>query len=297
MPELQRIALVVHPARDLSKPLEALLEWTRAHAADVGQIRVHADGPEVAPVLDAADADLIVALGGDGTVLSALRRGAAAGRPVLGVACGSLGALAAVAADGVAAALDRFTRGDWDAHRLPALRVQARDGDAAVDALNDLVVVRAGAGQLRVSVALDGVPYGRWSGDGIILATSLGSSAYTMAAGGPLLAPDTPGSVCTPLNPHGGALPPLVAGAGTRWEVEIGEGYGGARVEVDGQPSEAGLLAFTAELHEGFAELVRLGHEEPFLSALRRRGLLADSPRMLVEKRRRERKAAQAAEA
>jgi NAD+ kinase len=276
MPELQRIALVVHPARDLSKPLEALLEWTRAHAADVGQIRVHADGPEVAPVLDAADADLIVALGGDGTVLSALRRGAA---------------------DGVAAALDRFTRGDWDAHRLPALRVHARDGDAAVDAINDLVVVRAGAGQLRVSVALDGVPYGRWSGDGIILATSLGSSAYTMAAGGPLLAPDTPGSVCTPLNPHGGALPPLVAGAGTRWEVEIGEGYGGARVEVDGQPSEAGLLAFTAELHEGFAELVRLGHEEPFLSALRRRGLLADSPRMLVEKRRRERKAAQAAEA
>lgn len=294
MPDLRRIALVVHPSRDISEPLGALLEWARAHETELGQIRVHSDGPEVAPVLDAADADLIVALGGDGTVLSALRAGAAAGRPVLGIACGSLGALAAVAADGVGTALERIMQGDWDAHRLPALRVQARDGDAAVDALNDFVVVRAGAGQLRVSVTLDGVPYGRWSGDGIILATSLGSSAYTMAAGGPLLAPDTPGTVCTPLNPHGGALPPLVAGAGTRWEVEVGKGYGGARIEVDGQPSDAALLAFTAELHEGYAELVRLGHEEPFLVSLRRRGLLADSPRMLVEQRRRDRRATQA---
>jgi NAD+ kinase len=294
MPDLWRIALVVHPSRDLSEPLEALVEWARDHETELGQIRVHADGPEVAPVLDAADADLIVGLGGDGTVLSALRAGAGAGRPVLGVACGSVGALAAVAADGVATALDRVAQGDWDAHRLPALRVQARDGDAVVDALNDLAVVRAGAGQVRVSVALDGVPYGRWSGDGIILATSLGSSAYTMAAGGPLLAPDTPGTVCTPLNPHGGALPPLVAGAAARWEVEIGEGYNGARIEVDGQPVDAGLLAFTAQLREGYAELVRLGHEEPFLTSLRRRGLLADSPRMLVEQRRRERKATQA---
>jgi NAD+ kinase len=294
MPALERIALVVHPSRDLSAPLEALRAWTREHGTEVGQIRVHADGPEVAPVMAAGDASLVVALGGDGTVLSALRAGAEAGRPILGVACGSLGALASVPADGVAAALSRYADGDWEAHHLPALRVRAREDDAGIDALNDFVVVRAGAGQLRVSVAIDGMPYARWSGDGIILATSLGSSAYTMAAGGPLLAPDTPGSVCTPLNPHGGQIPPLVAGAGATWEVEVRAGYGGARVEVDGQPHERELLAVTAQLHECYAALVRLGHEEGFLTGLRRRGLVADSPRMLVEERRRERRAARA---
>ena len=294
MPDLERIALVVHPSRDLSEPLEALRAWTREHGTEVGQIRVHVDGPEIAPVMTAEDASLIVALGGDGTVLSALRAGASVGRPVVGVACGSLGALAAVPADGVASALSRYADGDWDAHHLPALRVRARDGDAGVDALNDFVIVRAGAGQLRVSASIDGVPYARWSGDGIILATSLGSSAYTMAAGGPLLAPDTPGSVCTPLNPHGGAIPPLVAGAGATWEIEIGPGYGGARIEVDGQRVEDELLTVTAQLHERYATLVRLGHEEPFLTGLRRRGLVADSPRMLVDQRRREQRAARA---
>ena len=227
-----------------------------------------------------------MAIGGDGTVLAALRRGAPAGRPVLGVACGSLGALAAVSPDGIADALDRVARGEYDLRALPVLDVRARDDDAAVQALNDFVVVRAGAGQVRVSASLDGTTYARWSGDGFILATALGSSAYTIAARGPILGPGAEGSVLTPLSPHGGSIPSLVAGAGSRWELEIGLGHGGARFEVDGQPSDLRATALHARVREGASRLVRLGGEEPFLAALRRRGIVADSPRILANDRR-----------
>ena len=280
MASLARLGLVVHPSRDVGGALAATRGWAEAHGVEVFQIAIHGDEPEVAPAGEPGDGDLVVAIGGDGTVLAALRRSAATGRPVLGVACGSLGALAAVSPDGIADALDRVAREECDLRALPVLDVRARDGDGAIQALNDFVVVRAGAGQVRVSAAIDGTTYARWSGDGLILATALGSSAYTIAAGGPILAPGAEGSVLTPLAPHGGYIPSLVAGAGSRWELEIGLGYGGARFEVDGQPSELRATALHACVREGAARLVRLGDEEPFLAALRRRGVVVDSPRM-----------------
>src|SRR5207247_1832959 len=82
------------------------------HGVEVVQLRTHADEHELAPAGDVGDVDLVVAVGGDGTVLAGLRLGASADRSVLGVACGSLGALAAVPADGVTAALDRVAAGE-----------------------------------------------------------------------------------------------------------------------------------------------------------------------------------------
>jgi len=282
---LSRIGLVVHPSRDLERPLKDVRAWAAEHGVELVQIRLHDNEPEVAAPGQAADADLLVAVGGDGTVLGALRTGGVAGKAVLGVACGSLGALAAVPPDGVTAALDRVAAGDCDTHPIPALEVHP-DGAQPLRALNDVVVVRAGAGQVRVSVHLDGALYARWSGDGMILATAVGTAAYTLAARGPLLAPPAEGSVMTALAPHGGCIPPLVAGAGARWDVEIRRGYGGARFEIDGQPSELPGTAFAASLRPDAARLLRLGDEEPFLAALRRRGIISDSPRVLAEDRR-----------
>ena len=144
-----------------------------------------------------------MALGGDGTTLAALRAAAPAGCPVLGMACGSLGALTAVTAERVDEALDRVSRGDWTERRLPALAI-ARDGDEVM-AINDLVLVRAGAGQVLVEVKVDGEPFIRLVGDGLVAGTSLGSTAYTLAAGGPMPAPGASGMVLTPLAPHGGS--------------------------------------------------------------------------------------------
>ncbi|HEY3188685.1 MAG TPA: NAD(+)/NADH kinase [Solirubrobacteraceae bacterium] len=285
MAPLARLGLVVHPSRDLEPALGAVRRWAQEHGVELVQLRTHADEHELAPAGDVGDVDLVVAVGGDGTVLAGLRLGASADRSVLGVACGSLGALAAVPAEGVTAALDRVAAGECETIALPALEVRPQEGEP-VHALNDLVAMRAGSGQLRVAASLDGALYARWAGDGVILATAVGSSAYTLAAGGPVLAPGAGGTVLTALAPHGGCIPPLVAGAEGRWSIDIVPGFAGARIELDGQPSALAGTTFEAVLRPSSARLVRLGGEEPFLAALRRRGIIADSPRVLADDRR-----------
>src|SRR5262245_35781764 len=98
-PRPRRIALVVHPPRPPERPIETVGDWTAEHGVEVVQLATEGGGHrEVAPAGTLEPGDLVVALGGDGTVLSALRAAAAEHAPVLGVACGSLGVLTAVSA-------------------------------------------------------------------------------------------------------------------------------------------------------------------------------------------------------
>ena len=231
---MKRLGLVIHPRRDVSRAIAVLRDWCDAHGVEVVQVPAAGQTRRIAPPGDPATTELIVALGGDGTTLAALRTGATFGKPVLGIACGSLGALTAVGADEIPEALDRIAAGDWLERKLPALRVEA-DGEQPNHGVNDLVVVRQGAGQVSAEVRLDGELFIRFAGDGLVIATPLGSSAYTLAAGGPMLAPGGPALVFTPLAAHGGCCPPLVAGAGSRFDIALDPGFSGARIEVDGQ--------------------------------------------------------------
>jgi NAD+ kinase len=291
-----RIALVVHPSRDLRRALATVEAWAAEQRAELVQLDVPGQEQEVAPEGDPGDCDLVVALGGDGTTLAALHAAAPASRPVLGVACGSLGALTAVTADRLEDALGRVAAGDWAPRRLPGLAVEHPGG--RITAVNDLVLVRAGAGQVAIELVVDGERYVRYAGDGLVAATPLGSTAYTLAAGGPMLAPGTTGLVLTPLAPHGGVCPPIVTSPETRVAVTLNPGHGGARLEADGR-IEGELsrmedvtleLSFLAE----HATLVSLGEHEPLLAGLRRRRIILDSPRVLA---RDEREAAAAARA
>ena len=181
-----RIGLVVHPRRELSNALATIREWAERQGSEVVQLRSPGQEQEVAPRGEVGACDLVLALGGDGTTLAALRAAAPLGRPVVGIACGSLGALTAVTADRIEHALDRISRGDYEQRRLPAL-VAEQNGGEALTALNDLVLVRGGAGQVMFEVQVDGERFIRLAGDGLLAATPLGSSAYTLAAGGPML--------------------------------------------------------------------------------------------------------------
>ena len=212
---MKQIGLVVHPRREIASALATLEDWCGARGVALVQVPATGQERRVAPEGDPAACDLIVALGGDGTTLAAIRTAAAAGRPVLGVACGSLGALTAVSADAIEVALDRFAAGDWIARELPALVLES-EGEETLTGVNDVVVVRHGAGQVAADVALDGELFIRFAGDGLAVATALGSSAYNLAAGGPVLAPDTTAFVLTPLAPHGGCCPPLVVEESSR---------------------------------------------------------------------------------
>ena len=280
-----RIALVVHPRRELGRALATLREWAERQGGELVQLDAPGHDQEVAPPGEVEGADLVVALGGDGTTLAALRAAAPVELPVLGVACGSLGALTAVTAEELAEALERVAAGDWTERRLPAL-VAEREGEEDLLAINDLVLVRGGAGQVMVEIEIDGERYIRLAGDGLVAATPLGSTAYTLAAGGPMLAPGVLGLVLTPLAPHGGVCPPLVTAGRTTVRVMLEPGHGGARVELDGQVYDTVApltpVTFALRLEPEYGTLVSLGEHEPMIAGLRRRRILLDSPRMLA---------------
>ncbi|HEX5927177.1 MAG TPA: NAD(+)/NADH kinase [Baekduia sp.] len=283
---INRIGVVVHPHRRLDRALESLHAWTAAHGADVIQIPVHDQERVVAPAGDAASCDLVVAVGGDGTTLAALHAAAPHRLPVLGIACGSLGALTATSARATDEALTKFAAGDWHRRILPGIGVSADDSEPH-HAINDLVVVRKGANQVVIGVHVDGELYARFAGDGVVLSTPLGSSAYTMAAGGPMLAAGTEAIVVTPVAAHGGSAPALVVGATSAVTIEIDGGFGGARIEFDGQiKAELEPQVLTTSWCADYATLVRFDGAESAFAGLRRRKILMDSPRVLARDER-----------
>jgi len=281
----RRIGLVVHPSRSVDQPLRLVQEWSEEHGVDLLQVPAAYSQRRVAEAGEPDQADLIVSIGGDGTTLAALRSGANAQRPVMGIACGSLGALATVAVPDVTRSLERFSRGEWQPRSFPALSGTREEGEALF-ALNDVAVLRAGGDQVRMGALVDGSLYTRIAGDGAVVSTPIGSSGYTISAGGPLLATGIDGFVFTPLPKHGGFCPPLVIGPSSTLELEVGTGFGGVRLEVDGQVAGDRVGLLTIALRAGVATMVSFSDQETLLTGLRRRGIITDSPRVAADAER-----------
>lgn len=281
---MQRVGVMVHPTRPVEEGLAVLRRWTDEHGVELVQVEA-GEQPSVAPPGTVSACDLVVALGGDGTVLKALHVAAKTHTPVLGVAYGSLGALTAVPHAGLSDGLDRFAAGDWLAGRLPALGLQAGGRDGAW-AINDLGFVRRGGTQLVLDVYLADELYVRLAGDGIVVATALGSAAYSMAAGGPLLAAGTSAFVCTPLAMHGGCAPPIVVPDDRPVTLEVHPGHDGFEIELDGFRVDADGERFVITLRREYATLVRFDEVRSGLARLRERELIADSPRVRARDRR-----------
>jgi NAD+ kinase len=278
---MERVGVVVHPARVVTDALEVLRAWTQERGLELVQIEAGRQ-PPVAPPGEVDSCDLIAALGGDGTVLKALHAAHDTGTPVLGVAYGSLGALSAVPQVEFRTGLERFAAGDWFAQRLPALLVASPEGRLAC-ALNDVVILRGAGTQLILDLYVGEELYARVAGDGVVMATPLGSSAYSMAVGGPVLVADADAFICTPLAMHGGCAPPLVVSEHQRITVQVHRTLGGFEVDVDGfkMPTEADR--FEVARDGSYATLVGLDGSCGGVTRLRERGLIADSPRIVGE--------------
>jgi len=153
-------------------------------------------GPEDGP-------EAVVVLGGDGTMLSAVHR--FPGVPLLGLNLGSLGYLAGVEVPHFDDAMHALARGDYEVSRRTTLRV----GEAV--ALNEVVVSRGVSGHaIQLELSVNGRVATRLSADGLVVATPTGSTAYSLAAGGPILLPDSESFAVTPICPHALASRPLV---------------------------------------------------------------------------------------
>ena len=210
---LRRVGAVVHPGRPSAARLgKELADW----AAEAGiELRTLAsergclgeDVPCAEPAEFPHGLDLVVSLGGDGTLLRALGLVLAAEVPVLGVNAGRLGFLAEVEADGLPAALDAVRDGRYQVERRTTLAARVRTGgrDAGEDlAVNDVVIEKAGSGRLAaVAVCLgNGGPFARYAADGIMVASPTGSTAYSFSAGGPIVSPRLDALLLTPIAPH-----------------------------------------------------------------------------------------------
>lgn len=185
---------------------------------------------------------LIVALGGDGTMLGTARSLGTSGVPLLGVNLGSLGYLTDVPIGGLGEAIEQVLAGEF--HLETRSRVYCslmRDGGIVADhrALNDIVVNMGPLPRpLDMELFLDDFPVGRFLGDGIIVATPTGSTAYSLSAGGPICHWAVPGLLVTPICPHSLGLRPVVVSDDTRIELLLHETGEGAVLAADGQRSD-----------------------------------------------------------
>jgi NAD+ kinase len=157
---------------------------------------------------DVDGVDLIVSLGGDGTMLRTVGVACPLGIPVLGVNFGHLGYLTVVEPDGLFHALTRFLAGDYQVEARMTLDIVVNEEGGAVPvlastALNDVILQRCGSGHVvRVSVAVNGRPFVSYVADSVIVATPTGSTAYNLSARGPIVSPRARVQIVTPVAPH-----------------------------------------------------------------------------------------------
>lgn len=190
--------------------------------------------------------DLLLTLGGDGTLLRGARMVAPSKTPVLGVNLGTLGFLTSVTEDEVEDAFLSLLQGDYVLDRRFTLEARVLRADGSSEgpmlALNDVVVHKAGPAQvarlsLFVGVGEETEEVGSFTADGVIISTPTGSTAYSLAAGGPIVVPSVEALVVTAISPHTLAVRPLAVPSDDRITVRSAEGGADLVVTADGQAS------------------------------------------------------------
>jgi NAD+ kinase len=210
---VRRVGVVVHPGRPPAAELaKQLAGWADEHGIELRALASerHCFDDEV-PCLEPSEfptgLDLVVALGGDGTLLRALGLILTAQVPALGVNAGRLGFLAEVEPNGLAAALEAVLAGRYRVDRRTTLAAKVVvDGQEVAEdlAVNDVVLEKAARERLAaVAVRLgDGGPFARYAADGVMVASPTGSTAYSFSAGGPIVSPRLDALLLTPIAPH-----------------------------------------------------------------------------------------------
>jgi NAD+ kinase len=218
-------------------------------------------------------ARILLTLGGDGTLLHAARLAAPLGLPLLGVNLGRLGFLTELEASQVADGLRRYLAGDYriDERTLVGVTVTRADAVVAVQlGLNEVVLQRdASQAMLRLGVIVDGQTVGVFDADGVVVSTSTGSTAYALAAGGPIVDPRIEGLLLAPLNPFALTVRPIVFPPGQALTLELVRN--GGLFSVDGgsgvRLEQGDRLCAAANLER--LQLIRFSPPEHFYTLLR----------------------------
>ena len=272
--------------------LTPLARWIRSKGRRVsldrrltGRVRGAGSGLPLASL--AKRVDILLVLGGDGTMLHASRAACRSGVPIFGVNLGGLGFLTETGEEALYPALTRLFRGDFQVERR--LMVEARVRSAKTGrtwsavGLNDAVIhARDRSRVISIDVRIGATPIGTMVGDGLIVSTPTGSTAYSLSAGGPIVRPTIEALIATPICPHTLTFRPLLVGADESIGARVRAGHAPAAVTVDGQVARllsAGdeVLIRRAKTHVDLVVLSR----GSFYEVLRAKFAWAELPRGL----------------
>uniref|UniRef100_A0A7C2PIN0 NAD kinase n=1 Tax=Schlesneria paludicola TaxID=360056 RepID=A0A7C2PIN0_9PLAN len=214
-----------------------------------------------------AEFSLVVAVGGDGTILRTCRQLGQWQRPVIGINLGRLGFLTDLSPDEFLQRLPEIARGDYQiaSHLMFSCRHRHADGSVETHlGLNEVALLAGGSLQLlEVELSIDGERVTSFRGDGLLISTPVGSTAHSLAAGGPILRQDLEAFVVTPVCPHALTDRPLVDGAECTYTLRAPTAHPGVMLVVDGQIKTPFANADVAEIRRADVsfQLVRLrGH-------------------------------------
>ena len=228
--QIERLGMLVHPEKpEAARLARRLTEICR----EKGPSLVPVDSRNASAL---ADVDVVAVLGGDGTILRALRLMGEKMVPVLGVNLGTMGFLAECAPEALEEAVRRLAAGDYRLEERMLLRVEREGGERAL-ALNDVVVSRGACQRvLQADVTVDGQAAARFSGDGLVISSPTGSTAYSLSAGGPVVVPQLDCIVLAPVCPHTFSARPMVVSGESQIEAVLAPRGAGGRLmlSIDG---------------------------------------------------------------
>jgi NAD+ kinase len=238
-------AIVSKPDKpELATVVPELVAWLRAHHYEVVVDRETAAYAAGATVVDRSEMvnhslNFVVVLGGDGTLLAAARAVAKACIPILGVNLGSLGFLTEVPLDQLYSTLSAIDEGHCETESRSMVHCEVMRANASVakyDALNDVVVGKSTIARLNhCDVYVDHVFVSSYKADSLIVSSPTGSTAYSLAAGGPILMPSVAAFVITPVSAHALTHRPLVVRDTSEIEIVVKTGEEEAYLSIDGQ--------------------------------------------------------------
>lgn len=268
-------------ARDV---VEALVARGVAVRTDVGTAEAIGGPVDAVSEDEVVDSDLILVLGGDGSLLRCASRAAPLGTPMLGVYMGGFGFLTETNIALLHEQMDRLIAGDYEVDErlmISAVFEEAStsggEGLTSMAALNDIAIHRGMVGGLlECEVAVDGIRVGNYRGDGLVIATPTGSTAYSLANGGPVVHPAVECIILTPIALHTLNIRPLVVGPDRTITVRLVGGYfatkAGATVTADGHTigTLGGGCTLTVRRGEHRARLCSLG-VDTFVDRLRQK--------------------------
>jgi len=231
---LRAVGIFVHPQLPMAAPLaREIARWLGERGVRVWETDSLDEGV-VLPNLP--DTDLLVTLGGDGSILRAAHHTAGCPTLILGVNLGRMGFLTEAEPDGWKEVLERVWRGEyWVEERMMLRATVERGGLPARDALNDVVVGQGTLGRVvHLEARVDGDLLTTYVADALIIATPTGSTAYALAAGGPIMPPQQRNILLVPVAPHLSLDRAVVLAEGVRVRVVV-RGYSSASLAVDGE--------------------------------------------------------------